>query len=206
RKCGMKTGPARRPGADARVLVGIAAGIVGGIHLGALLRHLDRDGRRKAAIALVRPQRTGRPALDRTNTAAKERIDRPGRLVGFLQRRRGERVQRLPRQQVEPQHWLGKGPDAKERTRRQSGGNVAAAGGVDTGGKWAEAADRRQQPGAGEQAALEQLAAGDPPPGQLLDDLPTVVARGGGFPEPGARRVLSQKEPRHAQTSLPTAS
>jgi hypothetical protein len=100
------------------------ARVVGGIGLGAFLRHLDVDLWRKLLEPLMGPDRPRRPPLDGAGVAEAHPFQRGVqellRGVGLASRGRIEERRRMPRQDVEPQQWLGERLHAEEGAARKA--------------------------------------------------------------------------------------
>src|SRR5947209_13844946 len=146
---------------DARIQTGRHARVIDRVRLRAFLRHLDGDPGREIVESLVGPDGSWRAAVDRTGVTRFDTFERGvEQLLGGIGpggRRRTQRRDRVPRQNVEPQHRLREWLDAEQRAWRQAGRNVRAGEGALR--KWAQAILQDDGPGGGEQAQFDQVSA-----------------------------------------------
>jgi len=128
----MKSRSERRRRVDAGIETRRDPRIVHGVDLGPLLRDLQGNRRGKILEVLVGPDGSRGTPLDRAVPPAKVGIYRLQGRVGFF-RRRGVQIAgfRIPRQDIEPRHWLSERRGAERRARRQlrrDAGRVRAPG------------------------------------------------------------------------------
>ena len=90
-------------------------------------------------------------------------------------------------QAVEAKHRLGEGPDTEQRAGGRSRRDLAPAISVRGRREWAESSDGRQQARGREEAHLDQIAARDASPGELSDNLHSILPGVLGFPQPSSR-------------------